>query len=56
MGRRLSEGLTDFAELTHLAAEMPPERLLGLVVDQVDAPTARACVFTAAAEQGSGGI
>jgi hypothetical protein len=46
--RRLHEGLQDFAELARPAAELPRERLWSLVVDQVDAPTARVCVFTAA--------
>jgi hypothetical protein len=31
-----------------LAGVLPRERLWGLVVDRVDAPTARACAFTAA--------
>ena len=46
--RRLSEGLTDLAELVRLAGELPREQLWGLVVDQVDAPTARSVVFAAA--------
>lgn len=47
--RRLAEGLHDLQVLVEVAAEIPRERLWGLVVDQVDAPTARACVFAAAA-------
>ncbi len=48
LARRLSRGLTDFAELVRLAGELPPERLWGLVVEEIDAPTARVCAFTAA--------
>lgn len=48
LARRLAEGLTDLAELTRLAAELRRERLWGVVVDRVDAATARACAFTAA--------
>jgi hypothetical protein len=48
LARRLAEGLVDFAELARLAAELPRERPWALVVDEVDAPTARACPFTAA--------
>jgi predicted transcriptional regulator len=58
LARRLAEGLTDLAELARLAGEMPRDRLWSLVVE-VDAPTARACVFAAAAvaaEQAPGGL
>jgi hypothetical protein len=48
LARRLAEGLTDFAELVRLAGELPRERLWGLVVESVDAATARSCAFTAA--------
>jgi hypothetical protein len=53
LARRLEEGLTDLSELVRLAAEMPPERFWGLVVDQVDAATARSCACAAALVAGS---
>jgi hypothetical protein len=48
LARRVAEGLTDLAELTRLAGELPRERLWALVVDEVDAPTARMVAFAAA--------
>jgi hypothetical protein len=42
------EGTTDLAELVRLAGELPRERLWGVVVESVDAATARSCAFTAA--------